>query len=186
MSTLPYQTNNVTLIPEEVKASQRPMNFWVGLALFIFYGYSFLGKWFAFFAIPLSALLLLNSAIVLNPWFKALTRRGPLGGVSWALLLALMCGVCQLVRGLLLGYEVYAVFQILLFNVTPVYLFVGVWLRRPTRYTAPKGSRTRMGRSRLPALILPGSEQNSSCSRNAGTILHPWFRFVDAHRPVRI
>ncbi len=128
MSTLPYQTNNVTLIPEEVKASQRPMNFWVGLALFIFYGYSFLGKWFAFFAIPLSALLLLNSAIVLNPWFKALTRRGPLGGISWALLLALMCGVCQLVRGLLLGYEVYAVFQILLFNVTPVYLFVGVWL----------------------------------------------------------
>jgi hypothetical protein len=110
-------------------APWQPIDFWVGIALLIVFGYSFTGKWFAFVALPVSFILLLNSNIVLTPLYAGLTRRGnPTSGISWAIVLSLMYGIYESVRGFLLGYETYPVFQILLFNLTPFYFFVGLWL----------------------------------------------------------
>lgn len=120
-------------VPAPVLWQRPPMDVWIGIAFFILYGYSFMGKWFAYLALPVGGLLILNPNVIVTPLYKSLTRSSPLGGVSWALLFSLMGGIWEAVRGFLFGYERYPVIQILLFNVTPFYLFVGIWfgMRRP-------------------------------------------------------
>ena len=77
--------------------------------------------------------LLLDPRVFLNRWYTALTRRDALSGFSWALLTSLLYGIAQVVYGVQLGNPLPTALQILVFNIFPLYLFLGIWVgtRRP-------------------------------------------------------
>jgi hypothetical protein len=92
-------------------------------------GVWFLGKASAYASLAFGGLLLLSPRLLWDRWFLALTRRqDPLNGIAWPLLLSLLYGFAQVIYGVLLGYRVLTAFQILVFNVCPVYMFLGIWV----------------------------------------------------------
>ena len=67
-----------------------------------------------------------------------------MGGSAWAILVSLVYGFGELIYGVLLGYPFFTALQILVFNICPVYVFLGIWvgarhsnlIRRYIRYVA--------------------------------------------------
>jgi hypothetical protein len=105
---------------------------WTKLSIFLVYGSCF-GKAFSFVGIPVGALFVFSTRALANRMYIALTRRDLLSGVSWALLLSIMYGICEVVYGILSGNKAATAFKILAFNLCPLYLFLGIWAgtRRP-------------------------------------------------------
>lgn len=102
---------------------------WTKVALFLLIGVMFVGRAAPFLAIGLGGLLLLSPRVLWDRWFNALTRgHDLLNGIAWPLLISLIYGFAQLIYGILLGYPVKTAFLILVFNICPVYLFLGVWV----------------------------------------------------------
>ena len=70
--------------------------------------------------------------------------RDSLNAWSWVLLVSLLCGFAELGYGVMLGYPLLTAMQILVFNLCPVYVFLGVWIgarhpgimRQFTRFSA--------------------------------------------------
>jgi hypothetical protein len=100
--------------------------------MFLVYG-GLMGKAFVFISIPVGALLIFNRRALSDRVYAALTRRDPLSGISWALLISVMYGICEVVYGILSGNNSAAALKILLFNLFPFHVFLGIWAgtRRP-------------------------------------------------------
>jgi len=102
---------------------------WTKVVLFILVGSGFLGKASAYVALGLGGLLLLSPRLLWDPWYNAMTRRHDvLNEIGWPLLVSLIYGFGQLIYGISLGYSVVTALQILIFNICPVYLFLGMWV----------------------------------------------------------
>jgi hypothetical protein len=102
---------------------------WTKVTLFLLYGGMFIGRASVYIALGFGALLLLSPRVLWDRWFHSLTKRDDaLNEVGWPLLLSLMYGFAQVIYGCLLGYPVKTAFQILLFNIAPVYLFLGIYV----------------------------------------------------------
>jgi hypothetical protein len=102
---------------------------WTKVVLFILIGLMFVGKAGVFVELAFGGLMVLSSRLLWDPWYNALTRRqGGLNVIGWPLLISLIYGFGQVVYGILLGYKVLTAFEILLFNICPVYLFLGIWV----------------------------------------------------------
>jgi hypothetical protein len=102
---------------------------WTKVALFLLIGTMFVGKAAPYIAIGLGGLLLLSPRVLWDRWFHALTRGTDyLNGIAWPLLISLIYGFAQLIYGLLLGYSLKTAALILVFNICPVYLFLGIWV----------------------------------------------------------
>ena len=113
----------------------RNLDAWSKLTVVYLWSSIFLGKASVYIGLALGALLIFSGRVLWNRWYLALSRRGdPLGPVSWALLVSVGYGIAQVIRGLLIGYSPLIAFQILVFNLCPVYLFLGIWvgLRHPS------------------------------------------------------
>ncbi len=116
---------------------------WSKWVLFILVGFSLTGRSFAYLGIPpaklfvgdltLGAFILLCPRKIFDTWIKALTGGGPLGPFAWVLLLSISYGIFEVIRGVLYGFSPIIAIQNLVFNVYPLYLFLGLWLgkRRP-------------------------------------------------------
>src|SRR6202453_608396 len=116
---------------------------WSKWALFLLVGYSLTARSFSYLGIPpaklfvgditLGLFILLRPRQIFDPWIKALTKGGPLGPLAWVLLISISYGIFQVIRGVLLGFSPLTAIQNLVFNVYPLYLFLGIWLgkRRP-------------------------------------------------------
>jgi hypothetical protein len=116
---------------------------WSKWVLFMLVGLSLTGRSFSYLGIPpaklfigditLGAFILLRPRQIFDPWIKALTKGGPLGPLAWVLLISISYGIFQVIRGVLLGFSPLTAMQNLVFNVYPLYLFLGIWLgkRRP-------------------------------------------------------
>jgi hypothetical protein len=78
--------------------------------------------------------LLLGAFFVLMPsasgrrFADALLRWSPVGGLSWAIFCLIAYGVVLAARGVLAGFPKTFVAQELVFNVYPLFLFLGLWL----------------------------------------------------------
>jgi hypothetical protein len=106
-------------------------------------GLSLTGRSFAYLGIPpaklfvgdltLAAFIVLHPRSIFDPWINALTKGGPLGPFAWLLLASLAYGIFEVIRGILLGFTPLIATENLVFNVYPIYLFLGIWLgrRRP-------------------------------------------------------
>jgi hypothetical protein len=105
---------------------------WTKFAVFQLYGSYYVGKIFALVGGPLVALLLFHRSLC-HTIYRALTRRDPLSFVCWTLLISIMYGIFGVVYGILSGYDVITALQILVFNLCPIYFFLGIWAgaRRP-------------------------------------------------------
>ena len=116
---------------------------WSKWVLFLLLGLSLTGRSFAYLGIPsaklfvgdltLAAFIVLRPRKIFDPWIDALTKGGPLGPVAWMLLASLVYGIFEVIRGILLGFAPLIAIENLVFNVYPIYLFLGIWLglRRP-------------------------------------------------------
>src|ERR1700743_92061 len=116
---------------------------WSKWVLFLLVGFSLTGRSFAYLGIPpaklfigdltLAAFIFLRPRKLFDPWLKALTNGGPLGPVSWMLLISISYGIFEVIRGILLGFSPLIAIENLVFNVYPLFLFLGIWVgtRRP-------------------------------------------------------
>jgi hypothetical protein len=124
-------------------ASLQKWDFWSKWILVLLVGFPLTGRSFAYLGVPpaklfvgdltLAAFIILHPRKVFDPWIDALTRSGPLGPVAWVLLASLFYGIFEVIRGTLLGFNPLVAMENLVFNVYPIYLFLGLWLgrRRP-------------------------------------------------------
>jgi hypothetical protein len=113
---------------------------WAKWVLFLMLGLSLTGRSFAYLGIPpaklfvgdltLAAFVVLHPRNIFDPWINALTKGGPLGPVAWLLLASLAYGVFEVIRGILLGFTPLIATENLVFNIYPIYLFLGIWLGR--------------------------------------------------------
>lgn len=105
------------------------MDNWTRLTVFFLWGSVFLGKSSAYLGLAIGALFLFDPRVLWNRWYLALTRRGdPLSGFAWVLLISLLYGFAESIYGLMLGYPPFTVLEILVFNICPVYVFLGIWV----------------------------------------------------------
>jgi hypothetical protein len=120
----------------EALAGEKPMlkkfldlDNWSKLAVSYLWGSMFLGKVSAYLGLAVGAAFLFSPRVLWDRWYLALTRhRYPLNGVAWALLVSMTYGIAQVIHGVLLGYSVLTALQILVFNICPFYLFLGIWV----------------------------------------------------------
>ncbi len=130
------------------------MDFWTKIAFFMLMGYSLFSRAFAYIGIPplkifigevaLAAFIVFKPRAIFDRWLDALTRGGAMAAFGWILLLSLIYGCFEAIYGLLAGYKAVTAFENLVFNVYPLYLFLGLWaglhcpdlLRRYIRYIA--------------------------------------------------
>jgi hypothetical protein len=108
--------------PEPQQKADFPTKF----ALFLLYGYFFVGKVFVYISFSLTALVLFDRRVLFDRLYTALTRRGHLSGLSWALLLSIMCGVAGVIYGVMAGYRLVTALEVLVFNICPWFLFFGI------------------------------------------------------------
>ena len=105
------------------------LDIWCKLVVLYLWGSLFLGKASAYVGLALGGLLLFAPRVLWDRWYVALTRRSdPLNGTAWALLVSLAYGFAQTIYGVLQGYQLITALQILVFNLCPVYLFLGIWV----------------------------------------------------------
>ncbi len=113
------------------------MRLWAKIAMSLVCGYSLFGRTFAYIGIPsaklfigdvvLALFILLCTGAVVRPWLHGLLRPTPFSAFFWSMLLFLCWGVVELARGIALGYSVLTALQNFVFNVYPLYFFVGLW-----------------------------------------------------------
>src|ERR1700761_1253190 len=100
---------------------------WSKLVVLYLWSSAFLGKASVYVGLALGALLLVNARVLWDRWYLALTRgTDPLNRFSWAFFVSLLYGIAQVIRGLLIGYSPLTALQILVFNLCPVYIFLGL------------------------------------------------------------
>jgi hypothetical protein len=121
----------------------RKWDLWSKWVLFLLVGLSLTGRSFSYLGIPpaklfigdltLAAFIFLRPRQLFDPWIKGLTKGGPLGPLSWILLISISYGIFQVIRGVLLGFAPLTAVENLVFNIYPLYVFLGIWLgkRRP-------------------------------------------------------
>jgi hypothetical protein len=101
---------------------------WSKLAVLFILSTTFLGKASAYLGLAMGGLLLFSTRVLWDRWYLALTRHNdPLNRVAWALLVSLLYGFAETIYGVLLGYSLFTALQILVFNLCPIYLFLGLW-----------------------------------------------------------
>jgi hypothetical protein len=102
---------------------------WTKVVLFLLCGVMFLGKIAPYVALAFGGFLLLSPRLLWDRWYLALTRpQDPLNGLAWPLLISLLYGFGQLIYGILLGYRLQTALLILVFNICPLYIFLGIWV----------------------------------------------------------
>jgi O-Antigen ligase len=116
---------------------------WSKWVLFLLVGYSLTGRSFAYLGIPpakifigeltLAAFIFFRPRKLFDPWLKALTKGGPLGPFGWILLASIAYGIFEVIRGVLVGFSPLTAIMNVVFNVYPLFLFLGLWVgtRRP-------------------------------------------------------
>jgi O-Antigen ligase len=116
---------------------------WSKWVLFLLLGYSLTGRSFAYLGIPpaklfigdltLAAFIFLRPRRLFDPWIKALTRTSPLSPFAWFLLASISYGIFEVIRGILAGFSPVIALENLVFNIYPIFMFLGIWVgaRRP-------------------------------------------------------
>ncbi len=103
---------------------------WTKLVVVYLVSGLFIGKVSAYFGLLIGGLFLFSPRVLWNRWYVALTSRdAPLKSVGWALLVSLLYGFAQVIYGVsFLDHSLFTALQILVFNLGPVYLFLGIWV----------------------------------------------------------
>lgn len=107
----------------------RELDGWTKAVVLLLFGGGLIGKASAYIGLAFGGLLLLSTRLLWDRWFLSLTRRQhPLNEISWPFLISLLYGFAQVINGVLQGYPLRTALQILIFNINPAYIFLGVWV----------------------------------------------------------
>ena len=114
---------------------------WYKVWAFLILGYVLIGRSFAYLGLPsiklfiseivLGSFIFLKVNRWLRPWTSWLLGQGSLYliAIAWSLVLFMLYGILQALRGLLLlGHDPIVTLQTLVFNVYPLYIFLGLWI----------------------------------------------------------
>lgn len=122
---------------------------WTKLTVLLIICYTVFTRSFAYLGLPtiglasiplfvgegaLGAFLVMKPGASFRRWFAGLATSSVLTPVSWALYAFVIYGLFQALRGVVLeGYPVVVAVQSLVFNLYPIFLFLGLWvgLRNP-------------------------------------------------------
>jgi hypothetical protein len=117
--------------------ADRHMRFWANVAAVLVCGYGIFSRTFAYVGIPsmkvfigdvtLALFIVCCTGAIVRPWLAGLLRPTPLSGVYWTLVVFISYGFLELARGLAGGYPPVTAMQDLVFNIYPLYFFVGWW-----------------------------------------------------------
>jgi hypothetical protein len=77
----------------------------------------------------LGLFLLTRAGVIIWRWLGSLIAGVRLGQFSWVYYLFVSYGVIQVLQGMTLGYSLVTTLQILIFNIYPLYIFIGIYLR---------------------------------------------------------
>jgi hypothetical protein len=113
------------------------MRIWASIVVILVCGYGFFGRTFGYVGIPsaklfigdvvLAIFLVFGTRAIFRPWLAGLLYPSPFSGFFWSLIFFISYGAFELVRGLALEYPPLTVFQDFVFNVYPLYFFLGLW-----------------------------------------------------------
>ena len=164
----------------------------LGWVWFLLGGYLLLGRPFAYIGLPPLKIFIGEISLVAFGFFypsalfgrisSALTSRSPLSPFTWAFFLSLVYGLLEVLHGIYLGYPPFQAIQTLVFNIYPLYFFIGVWagLRSPNamprfvRWMGWLGGAYGMAYvlilSRLP-WVIPGSHDVPVFGQTGATLL---------------
>lgn len=118
---------------------------WAKLVFFIMVG-SFFGRAFYYIGVPPAKVFIGDIVLVLlfvfrpripcDRWVKALTTHSVFSLFAWSLLLSILFGMFEVLYGLYSGYSPLTAVQNLVFNIYPLYFFLGLWAgtEHPTLY----------------------------------------------------
>ncbi len=114
--------------PELIRrpAAQKKIDFRAKFAIFLLYGFFFLWKAFVYPAFALTALVFFDRRVLLDPVYSALTKKGPLSMLCWALLVSTIFGVGGVIYGVAVGNEPFIALEVFAFNISPWFLLVGL------------------------------------------------------------
>jgi hypothetical protein len=102
---------------------------WTKMVVLFLWGGALIGKFSAYVGLAIGALLIFSARILWDRWFRALTRdKDVLHGWSWALVVSLLYGFAMLFYGLEQGYPLVTALEILVFNINPIFIFLGIWV----------------------------------------------------------
>jgi hypothetical protein len=111
--------------------------FWSGLVTFLVVGYLCMTRSFAYLGllplqlfigeIALAAFVSLKPRVALGTWVAAILRPSPLNELGLALLLFMLYGLLQVVRGVFGGNPIMHTMKYFIFNYYTLYLFLGIW-----------------------------------------------------------
>jgi len=104
-------------------------NFTKLTVILMFCGF-YLGVGAVALALALGGLLVFSARILWDPWVIGLTgRRNELHEFAWPLLISVLYGIAELINGIIFqGYDRVYALKILLFNINPVYVFLGIYV----------------------------------------------------------
>ncbi len=124
----------------ESKLRKLEASFWVFFFLFLIAGYFGAGRSFAYLGIPPLKIFIGEIFLVmfvatwpsalLGTWFDSMVNPRPLTLFAWSHFLFLSYGIFEVFRGLNKGYPLMSGILNLVFNIYPVYVFVGFWFAR--------------------------------------------------------
>lgn len=110
---------------------------WLNLAQILIIGYICLGRSFAYIGIAplklfigevsLVLFLLMKPGESLGRWLRSLVSCNSSSSYGWAYFFFLQFGLIELVRGLSRGYDRLTTLQTLVFNIYPLFLFLGIF-----------------------------------------------------------
>ena len=113
---------------------------WSKWVMFLLIGYGLTARSFSYLGIPpaklfigditLGAFILLAPRKIFDPWINALTKGGPIGVYGWTLLISVAFGIFEVIRGVLSGFSTLTALQNLVFNVYPLFFFLGLFVGR--------------------------------------------------------
>ena len=113
------------------------MDGWAKLVFVMLLGSSF-GRAFYYIGFPPAKIFIGDIVLVLffllrpkelcDRWIIALTKGNVFGPFAWTLLLSILYGIFEVLYGLYSGYPILTALELLVFNIYPVYLFLGLWV----------------------------------------------------------
>jgi hypothetical protein len=121
------------------------MLIWSRVVGFLVIGYLCMQKGFAYLGVPplfigeiaLFAFMFLKPRLALGTWTTSLLRTSPLNALSLAMLVFVLYGAWQLVRGVMGGASILYAMKFFVFNYYPLYLFLGIWVGVQSPYFLP-------------------------------------------------
>lgn len=121
---------------ETLTTGENRLKLWAAVAAFLVCGYGLWGRAFAYIGIPsaklfigdvtLALFVVCCTSALIDLWIVGLLYSTPLSAFCWGLIFFQFYGVLEVARGLWLDYPPLPAVQELVFNLYPIYFFMGI------------------------------------------------------------